>query len=129
MVAVFAASALLQYNDPDPLGWTAIYGAAALAALGWPRLRPPWLLPVAVGLAATGWAAALAPQALPGLRPADLVKTMHAGTPSIELGRELLGLLIVAVWMAVLAATVSRPGATRRSTAARRSDAGRPDRP
>jgi hypothetical protein len=98
MVAAFALSAIVQYNDPDPLGWMAIYAAAAAAGIAWRR----WPFALAVGLVAAAWAAALAPQALPGLRPGDLVKTMHAGTPSIELGRELLGLVLVAGWMAVL---------------------------
>jgi hypothetical protein len=34
---------------------------------------------------------------------ADLFKTMKAETPTIEESRETLGLLIVALWMAILA--------------------------
>ena len=31
MAAMFLLSAVLQYNDPDPLRWIALYAAAALA--------------------------------------------------------------------------------------------------
>ena len=30
MAAMFAAAALLQYNDPDPVRWVLVYGAAAV---------------------------------------------------------------------------------------------------
>ena len=40
---VFATCAVLQYNDPDPLRWILIYGAAAATSLVYWRLRPRWL--------------------------------------------------------------------------------------
>jgi hypothetical protein len=52
MAVLFLVAAAVQYNDPDPLRWMAIYGLAGLACLlalaGWlPRLAP-----VLIGLAA-----------------------------------------------------------------------------
>jgi len=52
----------LQYNDPDPLQWVAIYGATgvALMAAGWGK-QPPHVVARVVGLAAICYAVWLAP--------------------------------------------------------------------
>ena len=105
---LFLISAAIQFNDPDPVRWTLIWAAAAAACLVRGRVGWDWLLAGAVCAAALLWAAILAPSALPGLELGDLAKAMQAETPQIELGRELLGLLIVAVWMAVLVFVGSR---------------------
>jgi hypothetical protein len=105
MVALFAASAALQYNDPDPLRWAMVYGLAAVACIAVWRRPALWWVAGLVGLAALAWCLALAPHALPSFRAADLVRTMKAETPSIEESREILGLGLVVVWMGVLAAT------------------------
>lgn len=101
--ALFAVSAALQLDDPDPLRWMAVYGASALACVassaGWPGAR--WLAG-ATGVIALGWAASLLPATLPGFEARQLLRSMKADTPEIELGRELLGLLIVAAWMSAL---------------------------
>ncbi len=104
MATLFLLSAALQFNDPDPLRWALIYGAAGVACLLFDRIRPPWLLPSLVGVACFAWAGGLAPRVLPALRFADLFGSMKAETPSIEQSRELLGLVIIIAWMLVLAA-------------------------
>lgn len=101
MAVLFLISAIIQFNDPDPLRWAAIYGAAGFACLAARRFRYSWPLPTGVGLVALVWAAWLSP-ILPQVRLRDLARSMHAETPSIELGREFLGLLIVLGWMGVL---------------------------
>ena len=51
----------MQYNDPDPVQWMAIYGAAALACiLALVRRLWRWYA-VGVALVAAVWAATLAP--------------------------------------------------------------------
>ena len=102
MAAVFFVSAMLQYNDPDPAKWIAIYAAAGLVCVLDGRIRAAWLLPALVCAVALVWVATLAPEALPGLRLGDLFKKMKTDTPSIELARETLGLAIIASWMLVL---------------------------
>jgi hypothetical protein len=104
---LFVACALLQYNDPDPLRWIAIYGLAAAACATHGRIGLDWLLAAAAALAALVWAALLLPS-VSGFRPSDLFRTMKAETPAIELSREVLGLLIVAGWMIVLIAVSRR---------------------
>lgn len=105
MGLLFFVSAALQYNDPDPLRWVALYGSAGAACLLRRAGRMAWLFPALVGAVALIWAAGLAPHVLPSMRFGDLFETMKAATPAIEENRELLGILIVAAWMAVLAVT------------------------
>ena len=107
---IFLASALLQWNDPDPLRWFTLYVAAAMACLVIWRVQASWWAPAAVGLVAVVWAVALSP-ILPELRFDDLAREMKAANPRIELSRELLGLLIIVAWMIVLV-VVSRRART-----------------
>ena len=105
MTVLCLVSTLLQYNDPDVLPWTALYGAATLIS-AWAAFRPAtlrWFPPVLVGLVAAVWAIVIGTHIQGGLAFADLFKTMKAELPAIEESRETLGLIIVAVWMAVLA--------------------------
>ncbi|HVE87968.1 MAG TPA: transmembrane 220 family protein [Myxococcales bacterium] len=110
----FLLFAAVQYNDPDPVRWMAIYLAAALscalAVMG--RLR--WPLPALAAAAALAWAGVWAP------RVVGQVDWGHAfagagmsGDVKEEEARELGGLLIVAAWCALLA-LASLPG--RRGT-------------
>lgn len=112
MALLFLTSAAIQFNDPDPLRWIAIYGAAGLACIAAERSSGLWPLSAGVGLAALVWAVRLSP-ILPEVRFADLARTMHAETPTIELGREILGLLIVLAWMFTVAIASIRQRAPR----------------
>ena len=108
MLLVFVASALLQLNDPDPLAWTAIYSAAALMCglelTG--RLRATY--PMLLALTALAWAATIAPRVLGKIPFRDMFAEFEMHDLRIEESREMYGLLIVAVWMAVLALVARR---------------------
>lgn len=101
--AMFVFAAIVQYNDPDPLRWIAIYAAAFLTCLLWETRKLPRAIAIAVALTALGWGAAIAA----GIRlsaPFGEALTdwgMHAGG-SEEL-RESLGLFLIAAWCGVLA--------------------------
>jgi len=56
MAALFAFAAAVQYNDPDPLRWMAIYGLAMLACGLALAGRLSWLPPALLGLIALIWA-------------------------------------------------------------------------
>ncbi|MFL5384511.1 MAG: transmembrane 220 family protein [Longimicrobiaceae bacterium] len=102
MAALFVFAAAVQYNDPDPLRWMAIYLASAAACvLALLRRRPRWL-PVVVGLAALAWAATLSPHVLGRVGMGEMVQAWEMKDVRVEEGREMYGLLIVAGWMAVL---------------------------
>jgi hypothetical protein len=107
---LFALGAAVQYNDPDPLRWMAIYLAAAavsaMAAIGVPR----WPLPAAVGAVALIWAATLAPTVLGQVGLGELFSAWDMESAEIERGREMYGLLIIALWMGVAAFRAWRHG-------------------
>ena len=90
---LFILSTAVQYNDPDPIRWMAIYGAAAAAcALAlWGRL--PRLPAALLSLVAFAWAATLAVR---------VIGKQHLWYA--EEGREMMGLLLVGIWTALLAA-------------------------
>jgi len=97
-------SVVLQFNDPDPLRWTLIYGVAGVVCF-LPRGRTVRLWLAALGaVAGWVWCGLLAPLALPGLVLSDLVQRMEDKTPRIELGREMLGLAILAAVLSCIAA-------------------------
>lgn len=110
MSLLFLLALVAQYNDPDPLRWMAIYGAAAAAGLLLLGGRLPRWLPVVVGLVALVWATALAPGVVGRVAPGDLFREVTMASAAIEEAREMVGLLIVAGWMLVLFAAAPRCG-------------------
>lgn len=108
MAALFVVAAGLQYNDPDPIRWAALYTGAAIACAQLGRHRRDLVAPLVVGLAALAWAAAMIPTMLDEVRFADLFKSMDDKGGAAELAREQGGLVIVAAWMAALALVARR---------------------
>jgi len=108
MAALFVFAAAVQYNDPDPLRWMAIYLAAAAACVLVLLDRLPRWLPLLVGLAALAWAATLAPHVLGRVGLGEMVEAWEMKDVRVEEGREAYGLLIIVAWMAVLAAAGRR---------------------
>jgi hypothetical protein len=108
MTVVFLVAAALQYNDPDPLRWVAVYGLAALACLLALAGRLPRPAPALVGVAALAWAAVIAPGVVGRVSLGDLFESYAMKSEPVEEAREMGGLLIVAAWMGVLALAGSR---------------------
>ena len=101
MAALFVVFALVQLNDPDPAAWVLAYGITALFS-AYSAFRPaPWLQIALWALFAL----------FLGLRlllawdgTSNPMGSAWQGPLSEEVVREGLGLLLVAVWMAVVAA-------------------------
>jgi Transmembrane family 220, helix len=103
LVPLFLFSAAVQYNDPDPVRWAAIYLAAMAVCLGH-ALRPMTPLPGAlVAGVALIWAAIWTPGALKTLPSFGDATKFQMMAPGVEEVRELLGLLIVVVATGLLA--------------------------
>ena len=102
MGALLVLSAAVQYNDPDPYAWLALYLAAA--GVSFTALWRPaaWKMPAAVAVVAFVWAATLVPAAARTSFP-DLFQSWEMMSREMEEGREFLGLLSVASWTTYLA--------------------------
>jgi hypothetical protein len=102
MAAAFLFFAALQYNDPDPIQWTAIYLAAATACIFFLRNKLHGLLPAITGVVALVWACFLAPNVIREKMLPQMLDSAQMMNPAIEEAREMCGLLIVVAWMIVL---------------------------
>jgi hypothetical protein len=102
MTAAFLFAVALQYNDPDPIRWMAIYGMAALTCILAQVGVARWTLPALVGTVALVWAATLFPHVAGKTDPSKMFEHWHMISETVEEEREMFGLLIVAAWMLVL---------------------------
>lgn len=108
MGLLFLAASVSLYNDPDPIAWMGLYGAAAATAFLGALDRLPRWLPAAVGIVAVVWAGRLLPQMAGHVPLAELVREFEAATPLVQEGRAALGLVLVAAWMGALAFHAAR---------------------
>ena len=102
MALLFLFGAVVQYNDPDPLRWMLIYLAAAVACVLAIAKRLRWWFAAIVGTVALVWAATLAPAAFPNVRFLEMFAAWEMANERVEEGREMYGLLLIAIYMAVL---------------------------
>ena len=101
MLLMFLFSAAVQLNDPDPLVWMGIYGAAAVVCGLEIRRRAPFWAPVAVAVIALAWAGSLYYSAN-DVPVSSLFAQWEMRDLQIEEAREMYGLTIVAIWMIVI---------------------------
>ena len=111
---MFAFSAIVQINDPDPLLWIAIYVAAVVVCGLEMRQRAPWWAAPLVGVMALLWASTIAPRVLGVVPFTSMFQEFEMKDFGVEESREMYGLTIVAVWMLAIAWVGSR---RRRATA------------
>ena len=104
LAVLFSLSVGLQANDPDPLRWMAMYGAAAVSVALLPWHREAALGAIAVGVVSAIWGAYLGRQVLGVVSPGDLFGKMTEKGGAVEVGREAAGLAIISVSMFGLAA-------------------------
>ena len=109
MALIFAAGVAVQVNDPDPIGWIAIYLAACSVTLAWVvRGAVSKAIPIAVGVAALVWGMVLVGTG-PGLGAYQrMFDAWEMDSAATEVAREGTGLVLIAAWMAVLAWTSSK---------------------
>lgn len=100
-LVAYLLSALVQYNDPDPWGWIAIYLAAAAMCIAWFRRRLPRWAPTLLLVASLLWIGSLLP-ALGRASLDDIFASVSMQTRAVEEAREIGGLALVAIWSAVL---------------------------
>ena len=89
--ALCIVSAVLQYNDPDPLMWIIIYGISALLSFGFAVGKAPFIVLLLAGLSALVAGGFIFPEEFQGFE----IGKGHI--KNIEQGREAVGLFIVGV--------------------------------
>ncbi len=103
---LFAFGAFVQWNDPDPLRWMAIYAAAAALSAAAVRGRmfvaPTALLLAVLVVWVVLWAPAFRHSSLDALQSFDM-----SGMQEEEV-REAWGLVLLATWTTVLLALALR---------------------
>jgi len=103
MALLFAFAAGLQFNDPDPIQWIAIYTAACVVSLVMLfRRRVPPAMVIGVLAIAIAWAALIAFSGPGASEYGHMFDAWEMKSPSVEEAREASGLIIVAAWMIVL---------------------------
>lgn len=107
MALLFLFAAAVQYNDPDPWAWFALYLAAAGVSLAAIWRPGQWIPAAAVALVSIIWAVVLAPAAIRTSLP-DLFQSWEMMSTEMEEGRELGGLILAAVWTGALALRAKR---------------------
>ena len=108
MTLLFAASAVLQLNDPDPAAWVAVYGAAALIAGLEVKRRPGPLYPALLAATALAWAATISPRVLGKVPFGEMFAEFEMKNLQVEEAREMYGLLIIVVWMVAVSVAAWR---------------------
>jgi len=99
MAALLAVCVALQYNDPDPMRWMAMYGAAMIVAALLPAKKQLVPAGYVVGAVALAWAAYLLYEVWGRMQVTDLVDKMSEKGGAVEEGRESGGLAIAGVWL------------------------------
>ena len=107
MIFLFALSAAVQFNDPDPAAWVAIYLALCVVSIlfALDKLRPVfgWL----VAAVAFAWAITITPDlTYTGFQ--NIAEEIQMRYPGVEAAREFSGLIIMSLWAGFLSWKVQR---------------------
>jgi hypothetical protein len=99
MGVLFFYAMYLQFNDPDPVRWSAMYASAGVVCLLHAFGRGPAWLAGLVTAVAIAWAAVWAPRVIGVTHVKDMFAEWHmtSGNVHAEEGRELGGLAIIIV--------------------------------
>ena len=101
MTALFVLAAALQYNDEDVVRWVAIYLAAAVVCVLALVNRPKPGFAAAVALIALAWASPYFVHGAWRIPMPALFSQWEMKDQTIVAGREMNGLFIIFIWMAV----------------------------
>jgi len=99
MVPLFATCVALQYNDPDPIRWMLIYGAAMVISAVLPAKRDAAKIGLIVAAICLVWAAVLILGIYDKVTFSDVFLKMSEKGGAVEEEREAGGLLIEGVWL------------------------------
>jgi len=111
MTIIFAWFMYLQFNDENSVRWSIIYGVSALACFLYVIRRLPWHIPAVIGLVAIIWSLSKIPSLIGQDLPMhEVFGTMRMISEAVQEAREMLGLMIVFLWMLTLYFATRRVG-------------------
>lgn len=112
MIAIFALSAIVQYNDVHAIRWMLAYGAAFMISLRFAMEKLHWATAAALAIVCLIWALFKIPDlTISGFQHMmDEVRMIQTG---VEAAREFLGLLFIVIWVTILAVSSYRGGLTK----------------
>jgi len=100
---LFVFAGCVNFNDPQPIAWVTTYFAAAAicfaSAAGWCPARVGAMI---LGLVTLVWSLSYVPAVLRHGRVTEMFDQWTMKNQEVVENREMFGLLIVAVWMAVV---------------------------
>ncbi|MBH54558.1 MAG: hypothetical protein CMI18_09465 [Opitutaceae bacterium] len=102
---LFFLSAFLQYNDPDPIAWMLMWGAAGVVCLFFGLGSLPLILPITIALVGLVWAGLLLPRIIEtfdSIRWNEIFMQATMSNITVEWAREFGGLIVIAGWMSLL---------------------------
>jgi hypothetical protein len=103
MTIIFAWFMYLQFNDENSVRWSIIYGASSIACLLYVIRRLPWHIPAAIGVISLIWSLSKIPELIGQDLPMhEVFGTMRMISFAVQDAREMLGLMIVFIWMLTL---------------------------
>ena len=114
MAGLCLLAAVLQYNDPDPLGWIAVYTVTGVLTIGLRRWPDWWPAAVLLAVVALVWSVAIGPAVLGSVPSEAILRQDGMDVTGAEEAREVLGLWLVAVWSAIVAVLARRRFASAR---------------
>ena len=101
-LVAYLLSALLQYNDPDPVAWVVIYTAATWMCIEQYRKNHSRWLPILLLFICLLWMGALAPSIVGQVTWQEIFESITMKTSAVEEAREIGGLSLIALWATVL---------------------------
>ena len=104
VLILFLVGAAVQFNDPDPWRWAAVYALAAVSCVLHGLGRPVWQLSALLVAVAVVWSLLLVPDVLGKTTWGEMTEawTMRHDLPNsdnTEMGRELGGMILIFAWM------------------------------
>jgi hypothetical protein len=98
----FVLSAVVQFNDPDPLLWIVVYlSAVVMCALEFSPYRQRWL-PWLMFVCCTAGCVGLVFGLVGSVTIGEVFESLSMQTQAVEEAREAGGLLLVALWSLIL---------------------------
>ena len=102
LAILFFLAATVQFNDPDSIQWAAVYFLSGVICGFSCFVRLPRIIPVLLGGVVFFWAGTISLAVFDCVLLTDLFLNVQMLNLAVEEAREIIGLVLIGVWMVVL---------------------------